>query len=139
MKKKKAPTLPALTRKLDAIFSRYVRMKGADEGGTVACVTCGKLLHWKEAHAGHFISRRHMSVRWDERNVHPQCCGCNTFNGGALDEYSAYIINSYGMNTFDNLRAMKNQTVKWTRDQLQTLIARYESAVKELSHGMTHE
>lgn len=134
--KRKQASLPALIRKLDTVFSRYIRMSYADDGGTVACVTCGKLLHWKDAHAGHFISRRHMSVRWDERNVHPQCCGCNTFNGGQLDEYSAYIINSYGMNTFDELRQMKNQTRKWTRSELTDLIARYESILKSDFAGM---
>jgi Bacteriophage Lambda NinG protein len=136
MSKKKAPTLPALVRKLDSIFSRYIRMKYADEGGTVSCVTCGKLMHWKEAHAGHFVSRRHMAVRWDERNVHPQCCGCNTFNGGALDEYASYIINIYGMNTFDELRGMKKLTQKWTRPELTELIAHFSNKVNELARGL---
>jgi hypothetical protein len=135
-RKTKAPTLTALTRKLDSVFSRYVRLSHADEGGTVVCVTCGKLMHWKEAHAGHFVSRRHMSVRWDKWNVHPQCCGCNTFNGGALDEYSAYIIKTYGMNTFNHLRAMKNETRKWTRAELTDLIALYESKLKSDFAGM---
>lgn len=135
--KRKAPTLPSLVKKLDTVFSRYVRMKGADECGTVECVTCKKPMHWKDAHAGHFIGRRHMSVRWDEINVHTQCCGCNTFNGGALDEYSAYIINIYGMNMFDELRAMKNVTRKWTRTELTEMIAHYSNKVNELARGLT--
>lgn len=134
--KKKAQPLPALIRKLDSVFSKYIRMNAADDGGTVACVTCGKLMHWKEAHAGHFVSRRHMAVRWDERNVHPQCCGCNTFKGGALDEYSAYIINIYGMNTFDELLGMKKLTQKWTRPSLVDLIAHYSNKVNELARGL---
>jgi Bacteriophage Lambda NinG protein len=129
----KQKPLPALIKKLDTVFSRYVRMSAADNCGTVECVTCGKPMHWKEAHAGHFISRRHMSVRWVEKNVHPQCCGCNTFKGGALDEYSAFIIRKYGMKVFDDLRLMKNSTKKWTRDELTEMIARYESMLKGMS------
>jgi phage FluMu protein Com len=106
-------------------------MKDADEGGTVVCVSCGKLMHYSEAHAGHFISRRHMSVRWDEQNVHVQCPRCNTFLDGALDEYSRFILDKYGRETLDALLASKHETKKWLRDELQTLIAFYESAARE--------
>lgn len=134
MKKKKQPTLPALTRKLDAIFSRYVRMKGADEGGTVACVTCGKLMHWQESHAAHFVSRRHMALRWSESppNVHVCCPRCNVFEAGALEEYSRFILDTYGRETFDDLLRMKRTTKKWTRDELAQMIQKYQSLVHEL-------
>jgi hypothetical protein len=89
-------------------------------------------MHWKEAHAGHFVSRRHMSVRWDERNVNPQCPRCNTFNDGALDEYSAYIIDIHGMSVFNELRHAKHQTKKWTRDELEQMIQKYQAAAREL-------
>jgi hypothetical protein len=121
--------MSTLVKKADTAFSRYVRLKHSDESGTCSCVTCGKLMHWKEAHAGHFVSRRHMSLRWDERNVFPQCCGCNTFNAGALDEYSAYIIRTYGHSTFDDLLKMKRQTKKWTRAEIEDLIVKYKAGI----------
>jgi hypothetical protein len=135
--KRKAPTLPALVKKLDTIFSRFVRMTSADNCGTVECITCKKPLHWKDAHAGHFVSRRHMALRWSVNNVHAQCCGCNTFNGGALDEYSAYIIDTYGMKTFESLLQLKRSTKKWTRQELTEMITVYTLKVNELARART--
>jgi hypothetical protein len=126
------PTLAALVRKLDKVFSVYIRTKDADQCGTVTCVTCGKLLHWKEAHASHFVSRRHMSVRFDERNVHVCCPRCNVFEHGALDDYSKYIIETYGMETFNELLRLKRVNMKWLRSDLEEMIAVYQMKTKQL-------
>lgn len=136
MSKRKALPLPSLIKKLDRVFSKYVRMNHADTTGTVQCVTCGNLMHWKEAHAGHFVSRRHMSVRWNELNVHPQDAACNTFRDGALDEYSRYIIDTYGLDIFENLLRMKHQTKKWSRSELEELINEYSAKVKQLETSL---
>jgi 23S rRNA G2069 N7-methylase RlmK/C1962 C5-methylase RlmI len=89
-------------------------------------------MHWKEAHAGHFVSRRHMAARWHELNVFPQDSGCNTFRAGALDEYSKFIIDKYGKGTFDELLSLKRTTKKWTRDELEQMIQKYQAAAREL-------
>ena len=54
-KKKKLPSISSLEKKLDTEFQTWVRKSEADEGGTVSCVTCGKLMHWTGdgAQAGH--------------------------------------------------------------------------------------
>lgn len=132
MSKRKPLSLPALTKKLDMWFSRYIRMKGADSCGTTQCVTCGKLDHFKSMHASHFASRRHMATRWDERNVHVCCPRCNVFESGALDEYSRFILDTYGRETFDELLRLKHMTKKFTRDELNELIMKYQSLVNEL-------
>lgn len=135
----KSSPMSALVRKLDSEFSRFIRMKSADEGGTVTCVTCGKLLHWKESHASHFISRRHMATRWDERNVHPCCPRCNVFEHGALEEYSRFILDTKGRETFDELLTAKRETKKWTRPEIESLISRYESAAREQARRLSYE
>ena len=73
-----------------------------------------------------------MATRWDERNVHLGCPRCNTFLDGALDEYSAFIIDRYGMDTFNELLAKKREVKKWTREELESLIADYSAKVKTL-------
>lgn len=128
----KGGTTRALVSKLDRVFSRLVRMKHADNDGTVSCVTCGKRAHWKEVHAGHFVKRQHMSLRWDERNVMPQCVRCNLHMGGRQDDYAAYIVNEYGHATFADLIAKKHETKKWTRAELQELIETYTARVAAL-------
>ena len=63
---KKLPSISSLEDKLDVLFSKYIRRRHADEGGTVQCVTCGKLMHWEKdgAQAGHFVRRSHRATRW---------------------------------------------------------------------------
>lgn len=121
----------ALIAKLDRVFSQFVRLSHADEGGTVECVTCGKLMHWKEAHAGHLYSRRHMATRWDIRNVHPQCCGCNTFRAGEGARYSLYVIERYGQDVLEELDARSRKIHKFTSSDLEHLIAHFKERVEE--------
>lgn len=134
-KTRKGPTVASLIKKLDRVFSKWVRMRGADEEGLVDCVTCGKVMHWKDAHACHFISRRHMSLRFDPQNVHPGCVRCNLFENGSLAEYSQYLLDEYGRDTFDRLLSEKHQIKKFTRDELQALISEYEQKVRDLEQA----
>lgn len=87
----------------DKLFSEYIRKKSIISGGMVECVTCHKLLHWKNAEAGHFIPRGNLKTRWDERNVHCQCRDCNVFNDGRHLEYENFLIDTYGLNILNEL------------------------------------
>ena len=63
------PSRSKIVKKLDAIFSQYIRLKDADHKGDVTCFTCGKVSHYKKGiQNGHFQSRRFMSTRYDEKN-----------------------------------------------------------------------
>jgi hypothetical protein len=42
------------------------------------------------------------------------------------------MINHHGMNTFDDLLALKRTTKKWTRPELEELIDKYKAAAREL-------
>jgi hypothetical protein len=114
-----------LIKKLDKLFSRYVRQKHANQGGWVSCVTCGQAMPWEESQAGHFVKRGHHMVRWDEQNVHPQCPRCNLYLNGAQDEYAAYILNTYGKETLDRLLRAKRQSKRWTMAELRELLEQY--------------
>lgn len=122
MKRRKLLPLKSLEKKLDAAVSRYVRTKDADEGGTVECVTCRKLMHWKEADCGHWIKRQHRSVRWDLRNLGPQCGRCNRWMGGNMDEFAGHIIRQHGQDAIDELLKLKHQPTKHTRADLEKMI-----------------
>ena len=77
-------TISKLKKKLDVLFSQYIRRRNADHLGRVKCFTCGVEKHWKEQQAGHFQSRSHHSTRWDEVNVQVQCVKCNMYRPAAL-------------------------------------------------------
>lgn len=132
-KRKKSLSLSDLEKKLDKVFSQYIRLKDADEGGTVECVTCNQLFYWKETDCGHFIKRQHRSVRWDERNVGVQCTRCNHYMGGRQDDFSRYIIKTYGYSVYDELMRLKYQTMKFSRLDIQEKIDEYKEKLEGLN------
>lgn len=125
-------TLRTRIKALDRVFSEWVRKSHADSQGMVCCVTCGERIHWTQAQAGHFWKRSHQSTRFDPVNVHPQNARCNMYRGGAEAEHAAYILKTYGKEVFDDLEARHRQVKKWTRDEIESLIAYYKAKVAEL-------
>lgn len=130
MKRRKLLPLKSLEKKLDRVFSEYIRKRDADEGGTTECFTCGKLLDWKhEAQAGHWIKRQHRSTRWHPLNVQPQCAGCNLYKSGAMDEFAGSLLKKYGPQAVEELLSLKRQPVKHTRADLEKMIEEFSARV----------
>lgn len=75
---------PDLVKKLDRVFSEYIRLRDATPNGYIRCISCGQLKPFSAFDAGHFHSRRHMSTRFDEDNVQSECKGCNRFKSDHL-------------------------------------------------------
>ena len=69
-------SISKLKKKLDTIFSFYIRLRGVDDNGNNQCCTCGKIDNWRNLQCGHFVSRKHMATRFYELNCFPQCVGC---------------------------------------------------------------
>ena len=90
-------------------FSKYIRLKDADNNGYVKCVTCGSIKFWKEMQSGHYM---HNKCDYDDRNVHPQCIKCNKWLSGNGIEYERYMRNTYTENEIDMLRLKANKTGK---------------------------
>jgi hypothetical protein len=128
----KKPKIKTLKAKLDKVFSEWVRRSEADDNGICTCVTCSKRLPWKEIHNGHFISRGKLSTRFDERNCHNQCCGCNTFKNGEPQKYWLWMENQYGREELDKLIELSNQIVKLTPEWYAEKIADYLERLKSL-------
>jgi len=122
------PSRKTIVKKLDAIFSKYVRLKDADFKGNCICVTCGRSYYWKEIQAGHFISRKHYSTRWDERNVKPQCYSCNVMRYGEQYKYSKYL----GIELSEDLLNLSYKIVKFSNSELMEMTLTYNKLVQEL-------
>ena len=129
-KTSKKPTRSKLVKKLDVVFSQYIRVKDADRNGMVKCVTCSKVGHWKTGgmQCGHFISRKHYSTRWDERNVGVQCGGCNIYKSGNVYLFSKYL----GENLSEELYQKSLVITKFTSDELQDMIDHYSNKLKKI-------
>lgn len=111
-KKPKKKTTSQLKKKLDKIFSEYIRRKDA-KNGIATCVTCGKKAHWKELQNGHYVSRSYLATRFDETNCHVQCCGCNIFKKGNMDSYALFMINKYGVKHLEELEKSKQIIIRY--------------------------
>lgn len=115
-----------LIKKLDRVFSEYVRKKHADQNGFCTCITCSKKFHYKNIDAGHFVSRRHIITRYDEMNVFPQCKYCNRFLNGLQYEYGQALDSLYGKGTADNLVQKSKSSERVETEKLQELFAFYK-------------
>ena len=124
----KKPSIPSLRRRLDKVFSVYIRRRDSDENGFGKCCSCGAWKHWMAANAGHFIKRQHTATRYDERNVHFQCVVCNFHRHGNLIEYCEFMRDRYGAGIIDELRQLQRTTVKYTRADYEAMIAKYGRA-----------
>ena len=128
-KTSKKPTRSKLIKKLDVVFSQYVRLSNSDDRGYCTCVTCGKKGHWKTGgiQAGHFISRKHYSTRWDERNVKPQCVACNVYRAGEQYKYSLYLGKKLSKELYDK----SLEITKFTSNEIEDLIETYTNLLKK--------
>jgi len=124
--------MKALIKKLDNIFSKYIRLRDADENGICRCITCGTPHHWKSCDNGHFIKRQYMSTRFHECNCHAQCRECNWLQQGVDAKYEQAILNKYGETQLLKLKWMKGQVKKWSRFELEQMIKEYTGKVNQL-------
>lgn len=116
----KKVTRTSLIKKLDAVFSIYIRRRYS-MNDIAKCVTCGKEDHWSKLQCGHFMSRKHMSTRWNEDNCQVQCAGCNVFRYGEQYIFSQYL----GNNLSEELHKQSKEICKFTDVELQDMIAHY--------------
>lgn len=132
----KKPSLPSLIDKADKVTSRYIRRKYADHAGNVQCITCGKVIPWKESHCAHFIERAAKATRWLEENLHPACPSCNVFRKEFHKrEYTLFVIDTYGREKIDEFKALARKTLTGSqvRQLAEEAIEYYTQAEKELS------
>tara|TARA_R110001599_G_scaffold328526_1_gene542003 strand:- start:6308 stop:6697 length:390 start_codon:yes stop_codon:yes gene_type:complete len=121
-------TRSKLVKKLDTIFSQYIRQKNSiDQIST--CFTCGKSDHWKKLQNGHFQSRRHYSTRWDEINCQVQCAGCNVFKYGEQYVFGNKLDQKFGSGTASRLHIKAQKTIKYSDTDLVDMIKRYKNFV----------
>lgn len=116
---------------LDRVFSKYIRTKNLKDN-FVECVTCNRKYPINKIQAGHFMSRKHYSTRWDEENVFPQCYGCNVMQQGQQYLFSKYIDNKYGEGYSDVLLYRSRETVKFSDFEIEEMIQDYTNRLKAL-------
>lgn len=124
-----------LIKKLDIIFSEWVKLVERTPMGTWVCVTCGTMhTDRKQIQAGHFIPRGYYATRWDPMNVHTQCRRCNGMRAGEWLRYEVYLKDRYGAESIEHmkLRALVAGQHQLAREEIIMLIEMYSRSVEEL-------
>jgi len=121
----KKQSCAALKKKLDNVFSLYVRHR--DNG---VCYTCGVQRMPSEMQAGHYISRVHLVLRWDETNVKCQCPKCNLFMQGNAVSYREHLVADYGDDAVKALEESRHEIVKRDAAWYHQMITHYQARMK---------
>mgnify|MGYP000645212842 CR=1 FL=1 len=121
-----------LVKKLDAIFSKYIRWYYADSNGYVSCYTCGSTKPVSEMQNGHFISRRKYAIRWHTDNCKPQCQKCNIWEQGQQFIFGNKLKAEIGEDKFNELIQLSNTTVKRTKQDYEDMIKYYKDELNKL-------
>ena len=124
----KKPSITKLKKKLDTIFSIYIRLKDADINGYNYCYTCNKKDYYKYLQNGHFISRKYLATRFDEENCKPQCPACNVFRYGEQYLFGQKL----GKKIAEALQLKSKTSVKIMAYEYEEKIAYYKTIVNKL-------
>jgi hypothetical protein len=125
-------TISKLKKELDKWFSLYIRLRSATDEGLVQCFTSGRVYHYKNIHAGHFMSRKHLSTRWCDTNVQPQSAADNLFGQGEQYKFSIALDSKYGEGTAEELELKARTITKVSRIDYEEKIGYYKSLVEKL-------
>ena len=118
---------------LDRIFSEFIRRRDAGKDGYIKCISCGKIVQWKESDCGHYINRSHNSTRYDEINCNAQCRSCNRFDEGNQQGYRRGLIKKYGEQATDMLEVKKHNTCKLGQFEINALAEEYRRKLKQMT------
>lgn len=121
-----------LVKKLDRVFSAYIRLRDVMPNGFFVCISCGKIKHISDGDCGHFYSRRHMATRFDEDNCHLECRGCNRADGDHLHGYAERLESKIGKSRVDILKWKHTQFKSYSDYELQQMIDYYKEKAKVL-------
>jgi len=116
-------TTGKLKKKLDTIFSKYIRAKFPP-----ICYTCNR----KDLtlQCGHFVPRQYLATRWSEDNCRPQCVGCNLFGNGKILDFEEHLLKDLGKKKVEELKASRHQTLKLDREWYLTQIDKYSKLIE---------
>jgi hypothetical protein len=108
-------------------FNDYIRARDGN-----ICISCGSTTA-VSYHAGHYRTTAAASqLRFNEDNVHSQCAACNVHHSGAIGPYRINLITKIGLQRVLALES-NNEPHRYTREELDSLRARYRAALRELN------
>jgi hypothetical protein len=125
-------TVSRLKKRLDGVFSQFIRYSRSDAEGNALCYTCGHKYPVKKLHNGHYILRGYTNVRWNESNCRPQCGVCNLWRKGEPVVFRENLVKELGEKAVLELEASRHTLFKVTPEWLIAEIEKYEAKLEQL-------
>jgi len=104
-----------LTKALDDVVRKIFKAK---YGENPRCFVCGHMDGWwnskttpRGIQVGHYISRGRTALRWDLRNLRPQCSGCNIVHNVNPAPFTIALVNELGIKHIHLLDDMAENAV----------------------------
>ena len=129
---KRLKSSPNRVKKLDKVFSAFIRLRDTMPNGYFKCISCGQIKPFKDCDCGHYFSRRHMATRFHPDNAHGECSACNRFSADHLENYRRNLIRKIGQSRFDQIYVLAHSECHWTEGELQQMIDSYTEKAKYL-------
>lgn len=136
-KKAKVPTRQDYVKKLDATFSKFIRLRDSFVRWWVRyvkCPLCWSVVERTKAQCMHFIKRSIMRYRFDEMNCHAGCMRCNVMLHGNYIIYTRRMQIKYWVTQVDQMIYNK-ATFNWRTRELKEMIDLYQEKVDALLKG----
>lgn len=119
-------------------FSKYIRLRdglitmGSKEEGR--CFTCDRvtpLFKRGGGQAGHFEEGRGNAILFEETNCHLQCYQCNVPKHGNQKVYEEKMLERYGQEEIDRLKALKKTTKNFTLEEITAIRDEYKELYED--------
>lgn len=117
---KKPSKRKSLVKKLDVLFSLYIRARDG------YCVTCGSV---EAPTNGHLFTSMAYSTRWDEENCWQQCWGCNYKHEFDPYPFTEFVRRKLGQKKYDALHLRYSTPRKYKDFELQELVEHYKNVL----------
>ena len=136
-KRKKLKSIKKLAKELETISHTFIRKRDGINGQIKGyCIDCGKYAEGQQWQAGHFepSGASGALLRFHPHNMNGQAGSCNV---GYVQErvkvaYTLKMIDMYGREYVDKLRALKQRSIKADRFFYEEMIALYKTGNEKL-------
>lgn len=122
-----------LSKKLDKVFSVYIRLRDVMPNGYFRCISCGQIKRYEQGDCGHYYSRTRMGTRWEPDNCHMECRMCNRVSSDHLIGYRRNLIAKIGPDRVNRLEVLAYTPKHWLDFELKEKIDFFTREVKRLS------
>lgn len=133
------PSLSEMDKKLWSEFGKYIRLRDSRGGEVGLCISCGRMSHYKESDAGHYISRKHKATKYNELNVNLQCKYCNRHLKGNIIKYRINLVKKYGHLIVEDLEEKMDDQNPLDRGIMFDMTEFYKEEVRKMEADQSYQ